>query len=301
VSNEDPYHIPVLLEESLQGLNLKEGNIVVDATFGGGGHSKLILERLQDGKLLAFDQDEAAVANVPDDPRLIFIPENFRYLKKFLRLHGIAEVDSILADLGVSSHQFDTGERGFSNRFTGTLDMRMDAHMTLNAASILSGYDVMQLQKIFSEYGELRNAKTLARFIVESRMERPFTTTTEFASRIRPLVMGKESRYYAQVFQSLRIAVNDELNALKEFLQQSYEVLKPGGRLVVLSYHSLEDRLVKDFLRSGNFSGDPEQDLYGNRRKFFHLLTKKPIEASAAEQARNPRSRSVKMRIAEKV
>lgn len=296
------YHTSVLLEESIAGLNIKGEGTYVDATFGGGGHSKLLFEKLNDsGKLIAFDQDSDAEKNIFSDERFVFVQQNFRYLKKFLRLHGIKEVDGVLADLGVSSFQFNSAERGFSNRFDGPLDMRMDATMTLKAQSILNGYDAMQLQRIFSEYGEVRNSKTLAQFIVKTREEKMFSSTLEFSERIKKMVMGKESRYLAQVFQALRIEVNDEINALKEFLQQSYDVLKPGGRLVVISFHSLEDRLVKDFMRSGNFTGENEKDFFGNTTKVFKLITKKPIEPTAEEQKNNPRSRSAKLRIAEKI
>lgn len=295
------YHEPVLLRESIEGLAIKSDGVYVDATFGGGGHSKAILEKLKDGKLFAFDQDEEAARNVFTDHRLIFINQNFRYLKKMLRVQGINKVDGILADLGISSHQVDSAHRGFAHRLEGKLDMRMNSHGEKSAATILNSYNASALQKIFGEYGEVRNAKTLAEKIVETRNQKPFDTIEGFVKSIESCIRGNRNRYLSQVFQALRIEVNDEMNALKEFLQQSIEVLNHGGRLSVIAYHSLEDRLVKNVIRSGNAEGEEVKDFLGNSEKFFKVITKKPIEASEEETRRNPRARSAKLRIAERI
>jgi 16S rRNA (cytosine1402-N4)-methyltransferase len=295
------YHVPVLLRESIEGLKIKSDGMYVDATFGGGGHAKAILGKLTTGKLFAFDQDEEAAKNVMDDERVVFINQNFRHLKKMLRVQGVTQVDGILADLGVSSYQVDTAGRGFAHRLEGKLDMRMDVHAGKTAVEILNTYSAAQLQKIFSEFGEVRNAKTLAEKIVEARSGQPFETIDGFVKTIEPCIKGNPNRYLSQVFQALRIEVNDELNALSDFLEQTKSVLKVGGRLVVISYHSLEDRIVKNFIRSGNAEGLDVKDDFGNKEIFFHSINKKPIGSSAEEIKTNPRARSAKLRIAEKV
>lgn len=296
------YHIPVMLSECLEGLNLKAGGVYVDVTFGGGGHSKAILEKLQGkGKLFGFDQDEDAKANAAqiEDSSFIFVEANFRHLQKFLRLYGADKVDGILADLGVSSHQFDTAERGFSIRFDANLDMRMNQRDAVTAAKILNEYPEGELHKIFGMYGEIRNAKTLAAQVVQDRTRSKIETVEDFKTVLRKLApRGAENKYFAQAFQALRIEVNKELEALEEFLEQTAAVLKPGGRLVVMSYHSLEDRLVKNFIQKGKFSGNEEKDFYGNVLKPLDAINKKPIEPSEEEQKINTRSRSAKLRIA---
>jgi len=295
------FHVPVLLKEAIDGLNVKEVGVYVDATFGGGGHAKAILEKLNEGKLFAFDQDESAAKNVIEDERLIFINQNFRHLKKMLRVHGVTKVDGVLADLGVSSFQIDTRDRGFAHRLEGKLDMRMDEHSGKTAAEILNTYSAPQLQKIFSEYGEVRNAKTLAEKIVEARKEKRFESIDAFVKGIETCIKGNRNRYLSQVFQALRIEVNDELDALKNFLDQTKDVLKSSGRIVVISYHSLEDRIVKNFIRSGNSEGIEAKDDFGNVEKLFLPINKKPIEAMAEEIKMNPRARSAKMRVAERL
>ena len=294
------YHEPVLLQECMEGLRIQPDGIYVDATFGGGGHSRAILEKLRHGKLFAFDQDEEAAKNVMKDERLVFINQNFRYLKKMLRVQGVTKVEGILADLGISSYQVDSSHRGFAHRLEGTLDMRMDQQSEKTAAKILNQYDAPSLQKMFSDYGEVRNAKTLAGRIVEVRRERDIESTGEFIDAIESCIRGNRHRYLSQVFQALRIEVNDEVNALGEFLQQTSEVLNAGGRLAVISYHSLEDRPVKNFMRYGNMAGLDEKDFFGNTEKVFRVITKKPIEATEAEIKRNPRARSARLRVAEK-
>lgn len=295
------FHVPVLLFESVDGLNIKSNGVYVDATFGGGGHAKAILEKLEAGKLFAFDQDETAIKNAIEDERVIFINQNFRQLKKMLRVHAVTEVDGILADLGISSYQVDTIDRGFAHRLEGSLDMRMDQRTEKKAAEVLNTYSSLQLQKIFSEYGEVRNAKTLAERIAESRREHRFKTIGAFVKTIEPCIKGNRNRYLSQVFQALRIEVNDELNTLKDFLDQTKTVLKNEGRLVVISYHSLEDRIVKNFIRYGNADGIEVKDDYGNSEKSFRAINKKPVEATAEEISLNPRARSAKLRIAERV
>lgn len=299
------YHNPVLLEECLDGLAIRPDGVYVDVTFGGGGHSKAILGRLgEKGRLLAFDQDSDARANAQaiDDKRLTFIDANFRYLQKYLRLYAVKQVDGILGDLGVSSHQFDTPERGFSTRFEANLDMRMNQRAGATARDILETYSAEELHRILGMYGELQNAKTAAQAIVAARANRPIETVNDLKAALqRYTPRGKENKYFAQVFQALRIEVNDEMGALQEFLTQSAEVLKPEGRLVVMSYHSLEDRLVKNFIGKGKFYGEVEKDLFGNDLKPLQSVTRKPIEASAEEIAQNSRARSAKLRVAAKI
>ena len=296
------YHNPVMLKECLDGLAINPDGIYVDVTFGGGGHSKAILNKLSDkGSLIAFDQDEDALRNIPDDERLIFVQQNFRHLERFLKFHEQYPVDGILGDFGVSSHQFDVGERGFSIRFDGPLDMRMNQQSSLTAAKIVNTYSEIDLQNVFSKYGEVINSKTLAQTIVAARISKKIESTQQLIKAIGSAVRGKENQYLAQVFQALRIETNDELGASKEFLEQSLSSLKPGGKLVVMSYHSLEDRLVKDFMKYGSFEGEQQKDDFGNIYRPFKLITKKPIEAGDEELKTNPRSRSAKLRIAEKI
>lgn len=296
------YHIPVLPDESIYGLNIRQGDDVVDATFGGGGHSLLILQLLGEGRLFAFDQDEDTAVNVINDKRLFFIRHNFRYLKNFLRFYGVESIDSIFADLGVSSHDFDVPDRGFSFRFDGPLDMRMNRSAVKNAATVVNEYNEKQLFHIFKMYGEITNAMQLASKIVKNRAVSTIKTTTqlrEIASACMPKSI--ENKYLAQVFQALRIEVNDEMGALKEFLQSALDVLKPGGRLVVITYHSLEDRLCKNFMKTGNFEGKVEKDFFGNTQTPFKVITRKVIVPGEEEVRNNTRSRSAKLRIAEKI
>ena len=296
------YHNPVLLKESVEGLNIKSDGLYVDVTYGGGGHSREILKHLTTGKLYAFDQDDDAFANRITDEKLILIKQNFRYMKNFLKMYNALPVDGILADLGVSSHQFDEGTRGFSTRFEGVLDMRMDQSGKETAADIINHYEEQALIKIFSEYGEVENSKRLAACIVKERAVKPIKTTEELKQAIISCTPKmKPQQYLAKVFQALRIAVNRELDVLQEFLMQCTEVLKPGGRLAVISYHSLEDRLVKNFIRSGNFEGKVEQDFYGNKLVNFKAVNKQIITPGEAELIDNSRSRSAKLRIAEKL
>ena len=295
------YHVPVLAETCIEALQIQADDIIVDATFGGGGHSAIILSHLGDkGRLIGFDQDEDALQNVPKDQRFTFIHSNFRYLKRYLRLHGIREVNGILADLGVSSHQLDEAPRGFSYRFESQLDMRMNRGDEKTAVEVLNRYSARALQDLFSKYGEVRNAKTLATAIVDARAQQAIRTSGDFLALLEPLIRGQKQRYLSQVFQALRIEVNEEMEALEEFLSQSLEVLKPGGKLVVISYHSIEDRLVKNFLKTGNARGEQEKDFYGNIHRPFRLISKKAILPSEEEIRRNPRARSAKLRIAEK-
>lgn len=296
------YHQPVLATESIDALAIVPDGIYVDATFGGGGHSRLILEKLgPKGRLLGFDQDEDALANVPDDERFTFAHHNFRFLKRFLRLHGIREAHGILADLGVSSHQLDVAERGFSYRFEANLDMRMNQQGEKSAAVLLNTYEPEALQEVFSKYGEVRNARSLAQRIFAERHHRPIQTIGEFVAIVEPLIRGNRARYLSQVFQALRIEVNDEMGALQEFLEQSLEVLRPGGRIAIIAYHSVEDRMVKNFLKAGNVEGKQEKDYYGNINRPINVLTKKAVQPSEEEIARNPRARSAKLRVGEKV
>jgi len=303
------YHNPVMLAECIDGLALKPGGVYVDVTFGGGGHSRAILDALQPdekgqaGKLLVFDQDPDARANAAaiNDPRLTFIAANFRNLKRYLRLYGVRQVDGILADLGISSHQIDTPERGFSTRFQADLDMRMNQQGDLTAQQVVNSYPEADLHRILGMYGELTNARTAAAALVSARANQTIQTINDLKDALKRCApRGKENKYFAQVFQALRIEVNDELKVLEEFLEQTPDVLAPGGRLVVMSYHSLEDRLVKNFINKGKFSGEVEKDLYGNEIKPLQSVTRKPVEASAEEVASNPRARSAKLRIAEK-
>jgi 16S rRNA (cytosine1402-N4)-methyltransferase len=296
------YHNPVMLQECIEGLNIKPDGVYVDVTFGGGGHSREILKNLgPKGRLIAFDQDADAQKNLPQDDRLTFIDQNFRYLKNNCRLQGATTVDGILADLGVSSHQFDQAERGFSIRFDAELDMRMDQAGLLTAKQVVNTYSEEQLHRIFGIYGEIKNAKTLANTLVTQRLNKPINTVEDLKSSIAKLIpRGKENKYLAQVFQALRIEVNQELEALKEFLEQTVDVLKPDGRLVVMSYHSLEDRLVKNFIAKGKFHGEVEVDFFGNQIKPLESLTRKAISASDEEIAQNNRARSAKLRIAVK-
>lgn len=295
------YHTPVLLNECIVGLHIQPGGIYVDCTFGGGGHSMAILQQLNaHGTLIVFDQDEDAKKNLPVDERMIFVPQNFKHLSRFLRLHKITRVDGILADLGVSSHQFDEAGRGFSTRFDAALDMRMDQRQTLTAADIIKNFSAVQLHKMFERYGEVTNAKTLALTIAEQRLHTPIRTINEFKTAVHAIVKGNPQKYFAQVFQALRIEVNDELGALKELLEQSVSVLKPGGRIAIITFHSLEDRIVKNFFRDGTFNDTAIDDVYGHRfQNPFKVITKKPITASEQEIRENSRSRSAKLRIAE--
>lgn len=300
---ESNYHVPVMLQPCINGLNINPDGVYVDVTFGGGGHSKEILKHLSaKGKLLAFDQDPDAQQNIPDDSRLVFIDQNFGFLKNNLRLNGVRQVDGILADLGVSSHQFDVPQRGFSIRHNADLDMRMDQYRNLTAAEVLNTYTEDKLHKLFGIYGEVKNAKSLARAIVTSRLENPFTDIDSLKTAIASYIpKGKENKYLAQVFQALRIEVNAEIQVLEDFLQQAADVLKPGGRLVVMSYHSLEDRPVKNFMAKGKFQGEVEKDFFGNQQKPFNVITRKAIVANEEEIAKNNRARSAKLRIAEKI
>ncbi len=294
------YHLPALASESIDALNIQPDGIYVDATFGGGGHARLILQELGDkGRLIGFDQDEDAVANAPDDPRFTFVRANFRDLKRFLRLHGAAKVHGILGDLGVSSHQLDEASRGFSYRFKAPLDMRMNNAEKRTAADVLNQSDEAELLRIFGHYGEVRNAKTLAAAIAQERKTRPIRSIEDFVALLDPLVRGQRQRYLSQVFQALRIEVNDEMGALADFLKQSLEMLAPQGRLAIISYHSLEDRMVKNFFKTGNVEGELEQDFYGNIHRPFTLISKKAILPSEKEVRENPRARSAKLRIAE--
>lgn len=303
MSDEQVYHVPVMLQECMEALAIKPNGIYVDVTFGGGGHSREILKRLgPNGRLIAFDQDPDAIHNSIDDERFILVHQNFRFLKNYLRLQGVKEVDGILGDLGVSSHQFDDAERGFSIRFDADLDMRMDQVSDLDARKVLNTYSEEELHRIFGMYGEVQNAKSLAKTIVTARLSKEINTVSELKEVIKRMVpKGKEHKYHAQVFQALRIEVNKELEALQEFLMQSISVLKEGGRLVIMSYHSLEDRLVKNFMLKGKFKGEVEKDFYGNEIKPLRVITRKAITASEEELQRNNRSRSAKLRIAEKV
>jgi len=294
------YHDPVLANEAIAGLNIIPTGLYVDATFGGGGHSALILKKLDTGKLIAFDQDKDAEANVPGDNRVLFLNQNFRYMKNFLKLYGLIPVDGILADLGVSSHQFDQPGRGFSTRFDGPLDMRMNREASLTASGIVNEYPFEKLADLFFLYGELRNAYKIAAAIEKHRKAETIKTTGQLIQLLKNLApRGRENKFFAQVFQALRIEVNQELEALKDFLQQSADVLKPGGRLVVISYHSLEDRLVKHFMKAGNFRGEIEKDFYGNPVTPMVPIGK-AIMPDEEEMERNSRARSARLRVAEK-
>jgi 16S rRNA (cytosine1402-N4)-methyltransferase len=295
------YHTPVLLEESIDGLNLQPNGIYVDVTYGGGGHSRRILEKLEGGKLVAFDQDEDALPNVIDDERLLFVNHNFKYLKNFLRFYGITKVDGILADLGVSSHDFDQPDRGFSFRFDGQMDMRMNQSAEKDAVTVINEYEAVRLGRMFREYGEIQNWRNLAQTIEQARSAGKIVTVSHFLSAISRCVPAKiEKKYLAQVFQALRIEVNGEMEALEAFLVSTLDLLNPGGRLVVIAYHSLEDRMVKNFMRSGRIDGKTEQDFFGHYHLPFEVLTRKVIVPGSAETEENPRARSAKLRIAQR-
>jgi len=298
---EREYHVPVLLAESVDGLEIKANGDYVDVTFGGGGHSREIFSRLETGRLFAFDQDEDAAANVIHDERFFFIRHNFKYIRNFLRYYNVEQVDGILADLGVSSHDFDVAERGFSFRFDGDLDMRMNRDSTQSAADIVNTFTEDQLRTMFREYGEIDNAGRLAKQLVFARDSKPVKTIEQFKESIAPCVPKfQESKYLAKVFQALRIETNKEMDVLHEFLEQSIQLLKPGGRLVVITYHSLEDRMVKNFIKSGDFSGKQEKDFFGNVDSPLVAINRKVIVPNEEEIERNPRARSAKLRIAEK-
>ena len=296
------YHNPVLLQESVDGLNIKPDGIYVDVTFGGGGHSREILSRLgENGRLYAFDQDEDAIANKIDDPRFTLINENFRFIKRFLRFHNVKEVDGILGDFGVSSHQFDVAERGFSTRFEAKLDMRMSRRGSLSAYEVINDYDEQQLKTMFYEYADLRIAPKIAAEIVKAREESPIESSERLKEVLKPfLFKEKEHKILAQIYQAIRIEVNQEMEALREFLKQTEELIKKGGRLSLISYHSLEDRLVKRYMRSGLFEGEPEKDFYGNISVPFKKV-KGLIVPTAEEIAQNKRARSARLRIAKKL
>jgi 16S rRNA (cytosine1402-N4)-methyltransferase len=296
------YHEPVLLKEAIEGLNIRNGGIYVDATYGGGGHSRAIMEKLGNGKLFAFDQDKDAIRNAIQDKRFTLITSNFRFIKRFMRYHNSLPVDGILADLGISSHQVDTASRGFSTRFDSPLDMRMNVEQKVSARDIIHTYPEEKLKNIFSQFGEVDNSGKVASQIVTARKSRPIETTKQLIEAIDRYIDKRfPSKYLSKIFQALRIEVNDEINALKEFLTQSANVITEGGRLVVISYHSLEDRLVKNFLRTGKTEGEVEKDVYGNIMNVpFNVLTKKPITPSEDEIETNPRARSARMRIGEK-
>lgn len=297
------YHQPVMLNECIEQMNLRPDGTYVDATFGGGGHSRAIMERLgPDGRLIGFDQDEDALANALGVPNFILIHENFRYLKNYLRLHGVRHIDGLIADLGVSSHQFDVADRGFSTRLNGDLDLRMDRRQEMTAKDLVNSADEHELTRLLRLYGELPNAYQMAKAICKARGEKEIATTFDLREAVsRCLPRGMDNKYLAMLFQALRIEVNGELEALQALLQQATEVLNPGGRLVVMSYHSLEDRLVKNFFKTGNFEGKLEKDFYGNPIVPLRLVTRKPITASETELQTNNRSRSAKLRVAEKI
>ncbi|MBM3432571.1 MAG: 16S rRNA (cytosine(1402)-N(4))-methyltransferase RsmH [Bacteroidetes bacterium] len=301
-ASDPSYHVPVLLREVVEGLNIKPDGIYVDCTLGGGGHGRAILERLgPQGRLIAFDQDADAVKNLPVDSRVAFWPQNFRHLRRFLRLQGIEQVDGVLADLGVSSHQFDEAGRGFSIRFEGPLDMRMDQRESRTAAEVIARYSEADLHRMFEQYGEVTNARTLARLLVQQRTHVSIETTQTLKDVIREIVKGNPSKYFAQVFQALRMEVNQEVLVLKEWLEQLPAVLSPGARAAVITFHSIEDRLVKQFFRRGSFQ-DPDPNPFTRTEDCspFNVITKKPIEPTEEEKQINPRSRSAKLRIAER-
>lgn len=302
MKEETTYHVPVLLNESIEGMNLQPGGIYVDVTFGGGGHSKEILRRMDaNAHLYSFDQDEDAEKNIVNDERFTFVRSNFRYLYNFLRYYGVEQVDAILADLGVSSHHFDDSERGFSFRFDGKLDMRMNKRSGMTAADVVNNYEEERLADLFYLYGELKNSRKLASTIVKARSKQAIVTIGDFLDIVKPMFgREREKKELAKVFQALRIEVNQEMEALKEMLQAATEMLKPGGRLVVITYHSLEDRMVKNLMKTGNVEGKAVQDFFGNVQTDFRLINNKVIVASNEEVTRNPRSRSAKLRIAEK-
>ena len=296
------YHVPALLEESVRGLNIRPDGIYVDVTFGGGGHSMEILKRLKKGKLIAFDQDEDAIRNVPKDKKLIFLNQNFRFLKNNLKFNGIDSIDGLIADLGVSFHQFDEPERGFTFRQDVPLDMRMNKKGPVTAASLLKTLDEVSLAKILYDYGELVNSRRIAREIVTARAVKPLTTVSDMINAIGKLAPPRqEHKFYARVFQALRISVNHEIDYLKEMLEQALELLSKDGRLVVITYHSLEDRVVKNFMRTGNFEGEEKKDFYGNLIAPFRIINKKGTVPGEIELEDNRRARSARLRIAEKI
>ena len=296
------YHEPVLLNESVDGLNIDSKGVYVDVTFGGGGHSRAILSKLDGGHLYAFDQDDEALNNVIEDEEFTLINANFRYLKNSLRMYGVNKIDGLMADLGVSSHQFDFADRGFSIRFESELDMRMDQNAELDAYKVLNTYEQDDLRDVLKCYGELKHPGAIARVIFEEKQNKPIKTVTELKDLLKSFAPRmQEHKFFAQVFQAIRIEVNDELNALREMLLQAQDIIKPGGRLVVISYHSLEDRLVKNLIQKGNFEGELEQDFYGNKLLSFKKITRKPILPSNAEIKLNNRARSAKLRVAEKI
>ena len=298
------YHKPVMLEQCIKALQIKADGIYVDATFGGGGHSKAILRYLTSGRLLAFDQDDDArvEAGKINDRSFTFCHANFMHLKRYLKLNGVTKVNGVLADLGVSSHQIDSPERGFSTRFDGPLDMRMDQSVSQTAAQVLNTYQEEKLHKVFGMYGELKNARTVARLVVQRRVQKEFERTEDLKYALKNVApRGKENKYFAQVFQALRIEVNDEMQALENFLHQCGEVIETSGRLVVMSYHSLEDRMVKNYIQKGKVFGEVDKDLYGNMLKPFEPVNRKPIEASEEEIATNSRARSARLRVAVRI
>jgi 16S rRNA (cytosine1402-N4)-methyltransferase len=298
------YHKPVMLTECIEALLIKPEGIYVDVTFGGGGHSMVILENLREGRLIAFDQDDDARKQAENiqSRSFTFCQANFRYMKQYLKLNGVNQVDGILADLGISSHQIDSPERGFSTRFEGPLDMRMDQKGTITAAKILNDYPEADLHKVFGMYGELKNARTAAKAVIAARTVKQLSTTLDLKAALQQITpRGKENKYFAQVFQALRIEVNEEMKALEDFLHQCGDVVKPGGRLVVMSYHSLEDRMVKNYINTGKVFGELEKDFYGNPIKPFQAINRKPIEASEEEVSVNKRARSAKLRVASKL
>lgn len=298
------YHKPVMLAECIEALNISPTGTYVDVTFGGGGHSLKILEKLKEGKLIAFDQDDDARKQSENiqSRSFTFCQANFRYMKKYLKLNGVTQVNGILADLGISSHQIDSPERGFSTRYDGPLDMRMDTNSDLTAAGVLNEYNEKELHKIFGMYGEIKNAKTAAQMITQQRVSKAFSRTEDLKKALQTIApRGKENKYFAQVFQALRIEVNQEMKALEDFLHQCGEVMTEGGRLVVMSYHSLEDRMVKNFINKGKVYGEVEKDFYGNELKPFKAVNRKPIEAQEEEVQENNRARSAKLRIASKI
>ena len=297
------FHEPVLLKECIEGLKIEQDGIYVDLTYGGGGHTKAILEKIRKGRVFSFDVDPDAKNNADQvkNPSFTFIQANFRYAQKYLKFHKVQQINGMMADLGVSSYQIDTPEKGFSSRFDAPLDMRMDPEIEITAGQVLNQFDEKELHKVFGLYGEVRNAKTLARDVVAYRAQGQFTTTGEFIGFLRKYVRkGRESKYYAQVFQALRIVVNDELGALEDMLKMSVSILRPGGRLAIISYHSLEDRMVKNFMNTGKKSGPLEKDIYGNIHRPFDPVNRKPLTPSSQEVSQNKRARSAKLRIAQK-
>ena len=296
------YHIPALLDESINGLNIRPDGIYVDITFGGGGHSREILKRLTSGRLIAFDQDEDALRNIIEDERFTFLKQNFRFLKNNLRYIGITSVDGIIADLGVSFHQFDEPSRGFAYRHDAELDMRMNKNSSTKASDLIATLDENELANIFYEFGELSNSRKIAHLIVEARAERPVNRVSDLMGTLSRLAPNRyENKFYAKIFQALRIAVNREIENLKEMLLQAVELLKTGGRLVVITYHSIEDRIVKNFMRTGNIGGEEIKDFYGNQVTPFRLITRKAIVPADKEIIENKRARSAKLRIAERI